>query len=280
MSRLTYDDLMRQDAFSAFAELYPDADSITFLLEDLGLSASDFPPFGRLPAKDHWRTICRIFDRGRYANVDLETLVLKITRQYPGNRSVGRLLEPSRNDYELRVLCLSAGPVDHNRLRLGAEHRAILDATARSRRPVLAILQPAARTTDLINRIIDAEPHIVHFAGHGSAAGELLFEDDDGWSRPVPVDALARLLASIPKLQSVVLTSCFSGSYAGRLTEVSDTVIGSPGPLPDACAHALVAPFYRALGEGWEVRRAFQVAAAALDVADCPPHQLRIEPAA
>ncbi|MFG1722643.1 CHAT domain-containing protein [Micromonospora chalcea] len=280
MTRLTYDDLMRQDAFSALAELYPDADSITFLLEDLGLPATEFPPFGPLPAKDHWRVICRILDRGKYANVDLDILLIKITHQYPRNRSVKTLLEPARNDYELRVLCLSAGPIDHNRLRLGAEHRAILDATARSRRPVLAILQPAARTTDLVNRIIDAEPHIVHFAGHGSAAGDLLLEDDDGWARPVPVDALARLLASIPKLQSVVLTSCFSGSYTGRLTGVSDTVIGSPGPLPDACVQALVAPFYRALGEGWEVRRAFQVASAALDVAGCPPHQLRIEPEA
>jgi hypothetical protein len=278
--RLTYDDLMRQDAFGALAELYPDEDSITFLLEDLGLSATDFPPFGRLAAKDHWRTICRIIDRGKYANVDLEILLIKITHQYPGNRSLTVLLEPHRNDYELRVLCLSAGPIDRNRLRLGAEHRAILDATARSRRPVLAILQPAARTTDLINRIIDAEPHIVHFAGHGSAAGELLLEDDDGWARPVPIDALAGLLASVPKLQAVLLTSCFSGAYMGRLTGVSETVIGSPEPLADQCVQALVAPFYRALGEGWEVRRAFQVAEAATRIAGCPPHRLLIEPEA
>ncbi|MEU7905044.1 effector-associated domain EAD1-containing protein [Actinoplanes sp. NPDC049118] len=280
MTRLTYAELVQQDAFRVLAELYPDEDSIGFLLEDIGLSANDFPPFGRLPAKDQWRSICRVIDRGRYVNVDLVTLLSKIAHQYPGNGSLKALLEPARNDYELRVLCLSAGPIDENRLRLGAEHRAILDATARSRRPVLAILQPAARTDDLINRVIDAEPHVVHFAGHGSAAGELLLEDEGGWARPVPVEALARLLASIPKLQSVVLTSCFSGAYAGLLRHVSDAVVGSPRPLADQCALAFVGPFYRALGEGWDVRKSFQVATAAMDVTGCPQHELLIEPAA
>ncbi|WP_433830907.1 effector-associated domain EAD1-containing protein [Actinoplanes sp. CA-015351] len=277
---MTYTELVRRQGFAVLADLYPDEDSVGFLLEEIGLSASDLPPFGRLSAKEHWRAICRILDRGRYVNVDLETLFTEAARQYPGNKSLKELLGSTRNNGELRVLCLSAGPIDENRLRLGAEHRTILEATARSRRPVLAILQPAARARDLVDRVIDAEPQIVHFAGHGDAQGALLLEDDAGRSHPVPVEALGKLLSTVPLLRSVVLTSCFLGAYADLLSSATETVIGSPRPLADECALAFTGPFYKALGEGWTVHDAFRTATAAMDVVGCPPHDLLIEPAA
>ena len=40
-------------------------------------------------------------------------------------------------------------------------------------------------------RLLDARPHIVHFAGHGSEDGLLLFEDADGLSAPVDIGRLA-----------------------------------------------------------------------------------------
>jgi hypothetical protein len=278
---ISFDDLRRQNAFAVLAELYPDEVTCRHLLEDVGARPSQLRPFGYLTAVDYWRDVCQMIWHGRFATVNLTTLVAEAIKRYPGNgllKSLSSAPEhPAADTSELRVLCLSANPLDTNRIRVDAEHRAILAATRGSRRPVLPILHPATRNTDVVARLLDARPHIVHFGGYGSRAGELLFEDERGDSAPVEITALAKVLGTLPRLECVVLSSCYSGGYATALLDACAAVVGSPLPLQDACALGFTEHFYRALGDGRAPRDAYSLAVAALGVIRCPPHDIRLE---
>lgn len=279
MLEINFGDMRHARAFGELARLFPDEVSSRHLLEDLGIAPGRLRPFGQLAQELYWREVSRTIADGAFADVTLGGLIEAALTRWPGNealRSLGAELAEGR---ELRILCLAAGPSDKSQLRLAAEHRAIVMALRRSRRPVVAILHPATRLDDIALRLLDARPHIVHFAGHGSEDGLLLFEDADGLSAPVDISRLSRLIAAAGRVQAVILTSCYSAYYAAALFAASDVVAGSPDPLADQCAIAFSENFYRALGEDLQLRRCFLVAEAAMGVVGCPPHVLCYETA-
>jgi hypothetical protein len=267
-------------AFGEFARLFPDEVSTRHLLEDIGIAPGRLRPFGQLAQELYWREVSRVIADGAFAQVTLGSLVDAALTRWPGNQALRCLGGQSAEGGELRVLCLAAGPSDQSFLQLAAEHRAIVMALRRSRRPVVAILHPATRLDDIALRLLDARPHIVHFAGHGSKDGRLLFEDAAGLSAPVDISRLSRLISTVGRLQAVILTSCYSGDYAAELLTASDAVAGSPAPLADECALAFSENFYRALGDDLLPRKCFEVAEAAMGVVGCPPHDLCYEAAA
>ena len=278
--------MRNQRAFAVLARLFPDQASTRQLLENAGIEPGRLRPFGQMAQELYFREVCRAIDDGAFDQVTLDDLVDAALAEWPGNGTLRQLIghrqplgargSTSQGD-ELRVLCLAAGPSDQCQLQLAAEHRAIVMAVRRSPRRVVPVLHPATRLDDIALRLLDARPDIVHFAGHGTPDGQLLFEDDHGLSSPVHIDRLARLFGALGRLQATVLTSCYSGSYAVELLTVSDAVAGSPVPLADPCALAFSENFYRALGENLTARESFDLAVATMGVVGCPPHTLQFE---
>ncbi|WP_107093077.1 CHAT domain-containing protein [Streptomyces sp. MMG1121] len=275
MASPTWTQLRDAGAFETLGELFPDVLGAHAFLEDLGIRPALLPPFAApLPAASWWRTVCRTVDQGRFRGVTLRDLIAGAAALYPGHEGLAALAGRG-TPTGLRVLCLMSAPLDEARLRLGAEQRVIQDAAARSAGRLTVTVHPAARVSDLLPRLQSVRPRIVHFAGHGTHDGRLLFEDEAGTSAPVPVRALAAALALHAPLDCVVLNSCWSAAYADGLLACAETVVGTRGELPDDAALAFAEGFYGSLAHTTAVDRACAAGRACLELHGHAPDEVR-----
>jgi hypothetical protein len=92
------------------------------------------------------------------------------------------------------VLILSANPKGTTTLRLDEEQREIKASLKRSRLRdhFDPITETAVRTGDLRLAMLEHQPQIVHFSGHGEGEAGLVFEDETGRARAVSGEALGK----------------------------------------------------------------------------------------
>ncbi|WP_242049364.1 hypothetical protein [Aulosira sp. FACHB-615] len=94
-----------------------------------------------------------------------------------------------------KILLLAANPIGSRYLRLGEEMREIEEGLKRSKnreRYSIATAQ-AVRYRDIRRAILEHEPQIFHFSGHGAGEEGLVFEDETGAAKLVDAEALAGL---------------------------------------------------------------------------------------
>ncbi len=167
------------------------------------------------------------------------------------------------------ILFLAANPSTTTRLRLDEEVRAIDQALRQADyRDQFDLEQHwAVRVADLQELLLRHQPHIVHFSGHGSQAGQLLLEDDQGRAFAVPPDALSRLFAILcDRVRCVVLNACYSEPQAQAIAAHIDCVIGMPDAIGDAASLNFAASFYQALAYGRDVQTAFDLGCNRIDL--------------
>jgi hypothetical protein len=185
-----------------------------------------------------------------------------------GNR-VGRpVKEPQMKD-KIKILFLASNPTDTSHLRLGEEVRQIDENISNgSKRESFELIQHhAVRVTDLQRVLLKHEPHIVHFCGHGGATEELVFEDQQGGSKPVSKEALTKLFRILKdNVRVVVLNACFSKGQAEALNDVIDYTIGMNKRVGDKMAISFAGAFYQALAFDRTVTEAFELAKAEIDL--------------
>lgn len=169
----------------------------------------------------------------------------------------------------IKILFLAANPMDTSRIQLDEEHREIDLALRRARyrdRFELDTFQ-APRVTDLQDVLQRFEPHIVHFSGHGSNAGELILQDNAGKSRPVSPTALGKLFKVLKRnIRCVVLNACYSHDQAVAIAQHIDCVIGMSDAIGDEAATAFSGAFYQALAYGNDVNTAFELGLVQIDL--------------
>ncbi|WP_347566270.1 CHAT domain-containing protein [Scytonema sp. UIC 10036] len=87
-----------------------------------------------------------------------------------------------QNSTVKKILILSANPKDKNKLRLDEEVREIQAGLERARRreQFEIISKMAVRPNDLRRALLDHEPQIVHFSGHGTGSTGLALENNSG----------------------------------------------------------------------------------------------------
>ena len=167
------------------------------------------------------------------------------------------------------VLIVSASPIDQDRLRLGAEFRDIRHALQRSRnREDWKIESNEAITVDDLRRaLLDHNPPILHFSGHGGGQGGLCFEDVNGTSNPAHAEPLARLLHHFKsQLKCIVLNACYSDVQGDFIRNEIDYVIGMNSAVSDASATKFSVAFYDAVFAGTDFRTAFDLGCTSLDL--------------
>lgn len=175
---------------------------------------------------------------------------------------------------ELRtILILAANPKGTSRLRLDEEVRKIEQALERAKkRDRFKLVQKWAVTDDDLRRaLLDHEPEIVHFSGHGAGKRGLVFEGDVGESQPISGESLAdlfRLCAS--HLKCVVLNACFSQAQAKIISQHINYVIGMEQEIGDEAAIKFALGFYDALGAGREIKDAYNFGCNAIDLKSIP----------
>jgi len=100
----------------------------------------------------------------------------------------------------ITILFVASNPLTTERLELDEEFRGITQSIQMSRHRESFLVVPvlAARPEDLLPALNTHRPEIVHFSGHGTRQGDLLFAGEQKNSQ-VSLKDLGRVLASAPK---------------------------------------------------------------------------------
>jgi CHAT domain len=168
---------------------------------------------------------------------------------------------------KIKILFLAANPNDLSNLRLGEETREIERqiAASRNRDHFELKTQLAVRMSDFQEALLNYQPHIVHFSGHGTAAGGIVLENNLGQSQAVGARALAGLFATLKdNIRLVVLNACYSKSQARAISKVIDYTVGMSEEIGDEAAVAFSASLYLAIGFGRSMKVAFDLAEVSL----------------
>jgi hypothetical protein len=171
-----------------------------------------------------------------------------------------------------KILILTANPKITAKLRLDEEVREIGEGLRRSKyRDRFEISSAwAVRLRDLRRALLDVEPHIVHFTGHGSVDG-LLLEDDAGLAANVSRAALSGLFELFAnRVECVILSACYSAQLATAINKHIDYVIGMRREIKDNAAIEFSVGFYDALGAGKNVEEAFKFGCSAIHMMSLP----------
>ncbi|WP_414573655.1 CHAT domain-containing protein [Nostoc sp. CCY 9925] len=168
------------------------------------------------------------------------------------------------------ILILAANPKGITPLRLDEQVREIDAGLQRARHREQFVLEQkwAVRPRDIQRAMLDINPQIVHFSGHGTGDEGLVFEDETGSARLVDGEALAGLFQLFAdQVECVVLNGCYSEIQAEAISQYVNYVIGMKKAIGDKAAIEFAVGFYDALGSGKPVEFAYKFGCAAIRLA-------------
>ncbi|NMF61048.1 CHAT domain-containing protein [Pseudanabaena yagii] len=172
------------------------------------------------------------------------------------------------------ILFLASSPIDQAKLRLEEEAREIDIGLRLSKYRDHFTLQQrwAIRSDDLRRALLDFQPQIVHFCGHGSGMAGLVLEDKVGKSQLVPTEALSSLfkLFASRGLECVLLNACFSRVQAEAIAEHIPHVIGMSEAIKDVAAIKFAIGFYDGLGGNMSYEEAYEMGRVAIALEGIP----------
>ncbi len=165
------------------------------------------------------------------------------------------------------VLFLAANPRDTEPLALDEEVRSISQKIRLSEHRDSVDLRSswAVQPTDVLQAINEFRPTIIHFSGHGSPDGDIVFTDDRGQAKCVSKEAIVQtMLACSGAIQLVFFNTCYSREQAEAVISHVDAAVGMTNEIDDDAARVFAAQFYSAIGFGLSVHQAFEQSKAIL----------------
>ncbi len=132
--------------------------------------------------------------------------------------------------------------------------------------------------------LLDHQPAIVHFSGHGVGTEGLVLENESGQTQLVSSKSLAYLFKLFQtKIECVLLNACYSEIQAEVIHQYIDYLIGMNQPIGDEAAIKFATGFYDALGAGEPYDRCFEIGCASIalegmDEAETPKLKARPRP--
>ncbi|KYC37027.1 hypothetical protein WA1_46130 [Scytonema hofmannii PCC 7110] len=152
-----------------------------------------------------------------------------------------------------KILILSANPKNTSKLRLDEEVREIQAGLerAKAREQFEIITRWAVRIEDLYRALLDYQPQIVHFSGHGVGSDGLALENNSGELQLVSTQSLAGLFELFKEtIECVFLNACYSETQAEAIHQHINYVVGMSQTINDRAAIDFAKGFYDALGAG------------------------------
>ncbi len=163
---------------------------------------------------------------------------------------------------KISILLLSSDPSDASRLRIGEEFREIHEKLQLAKLGEHFSLnqRTSVRPVDISQSLLDLNPQIVHFSGHGLGDGALCFENHMGEIHPILPEALAELFEQFSdQIKCVLLNVCYSKIQAVAISQHIDYVIGMSEAVGDKAAISFAIGFYQALGAGRTTKEAYKL---------------------
>jgi hypothetical protein len=175
---------------------------------------------------------------------------------------ISRIASPEvggQNTFVKTILMLSANPMTTQRLPSDKEIRegeeSILRAKFRERFDFHAKLAVGFR--EFSRALLEHNPQIVHFTGHGTKDG-ILVEGEMGLAVPIAPKALSELFSLFTEqVECVILNSCYSAPQAAAISKHIDYVVGMRKEIKDKASIEFAIGFYDALGAGRTIEDAF-----------------------
>ncbi|MDR9895379.1 CHAT domain-containing protein [Aetokthonos hydrillicola Thurmond2011] len=174
-----------------------------------------------------------------------------------------------------KILILSANPKNTNHLRLDEEVRGIQAALKQSqnREQFQIVTFLAVRVEDLRRALLEHQPTIVHFSGHGSGTEGLALENNSGQMQLVSTESLARLFGLFQsQIECVFLNACYSQAQAEAIHQHIDYLVGMNQAIGDVAAIEFAIGFYDALFAGRPYEECFEVGRASIDLQGIPEY--------
>ncbi len=167
----------------------------------------------------------------------------------------------------ISVLFLASNPIEESALRLDEEVRLIHEMIRRSdnRDSVRLESRWAVRPLDVLLAMNEVDPTIVHFSGHGTSHGEIIFQNDNGGSSTVTIEAMVQTMkATSDRIRLVFFNLCNSKALAQAVVTHVEAAIGMKGEIADDAARYFAAQVYSAIGFGKSLYQAFEQGRASL----------------
>ena len=170
-----------------------------------------------------------------------------------------------------KILFLAANPETTSQLSLDEEAKEMrLGLERAKRRDRFEIITRWAVDADELRRsLLDIEPHIVHFSGHGTGTDGLVLHAAGGGAKLAGSEALANLFELFAgQIECVLLNACYSKAQAAAIYRHVDCVIGMNQAVGDRAAIKFAVGFYDALGAGRPYEIAYKFGCSAIDFED------------
>ncbi len=163
--------------------------------------------------------------------------------------------------------------IQQQKLKLEKEAREIHESIQKSlkRDSISFETRWAARVTDLIQFINEVNPTILHFSGHGTSDGKLVFQDNNDKPKLLNMETLVELInASSDSLRLVVLNNCYSSLISEKIIDNIEASIGMNNSIGDDAAIVFASQLYSSIGFGLSLEKSYQQAIVALKLYDIP----------
>lgn len=168
-------------------------------------------------------------------------------------------VQPENSNH--KILFLGSNPINATRLRSDKELSEIQAGLrmSQNRDSITLTHRLAVTPTTLQQAILDENPTIIHFSGHGTTKG-IILEDESGNHQLVTERSLENLFSLFSDtIKCVVLNSCYSKSQAEAISKHIPYVIGMNTTIPDKTSIAFSIGFYKALGAGKSIDFAYKL---------------------
>lgn len=218
--------------------------------------------------------------------LDNLSLDLSIQRENQNNliKEVNKLKEAKE---KINILFIASNPdiefidddgnsVQQQKLKLEKEAREIHESIQKSLKRDFISFETrwATRVTDLLQFINEVNPTILHFSGHGTSDGKLVFQDNNDKPKLLSMEALVELInASSDNLRLVVLNNCFSSIISEKIVDNIEASIGMNSSIGDQAAIVFASQLYSSIGFGLSLEKAFQQAIVSLKLYEIPEDQ-------
>lgn len=172
-----------------------------------------------------------------------------------------------------KILILTANPKNTDKLRLDEEVREIQARLERAKKrdQFEIVTRWALRVDDLRRALLDHEPQILHFSGHGGGKHGLALENSSGELQLVSTESLARLFKLFKEtIECVVFNACYSEAQAEAIYQHINCVVGMNKAIGDRAAIKFAVGFYDALGAGKSYELAYEFGCTTIDLHNIP----------
>jgi hypothetical protein len=167
----------------------------------------------------------------------------------------------------ITIAFFAANPLDQNKLRLDEEVRSIEENIRKSEHRDSIRLRSfwAVRPNDILQKLNESNPEIVHFSGHGSDRDELVLQSDNGDTKLVSKESIVHTMTTLSDhIRIVFFNTCYSHEQAKAVVKIVEAAIGMNNSISDDAAREFAAKFYSSIGFGLSVKTAFEQAKASL----------------